>query len=230
MARILTIDTTTKNCSLALSENGLVLESIDHNEGEFSHSEKLHVFIEEICIKANVKLKEIDAIAISKGPGSYTGLRIGVSAAKGLCFGLDIPLISIETLEVLCRTYALTHTLNENDILIPMLDARRMEVYTAVFDARFTKLKKTEALILTADSYREFIKKASCHFIGDGAEKSERLYQGVNSFFAPNTYPCSKAVAQLVEHKYKIKDFEDVAYFEPYYLKDFVDGKKTKSL
>lgn len=228
MALILTLDTATKNCSLALSKNGFVLESIDHNEGSFSHSEKLHVFIEEICTKASIKLKDIDAIAISKGPGSYTGLRIGVSAAKGLCFGLNIPLISVETLEVLCRTYALSHTINENDILIPMLDARRMEVYTAVFDARFNKLKKTEALILSTDSYNEFLASSTCHFIGDGAEKSEILYQGANSVFAPNTYPYSKAIAKLVEHKYLQKDFEDVAYFEPYYLKDFVDGKKSK--
>ena len=145
MALILTLDTATKNCSLALCDNGIILESIDHNKGSFSHSEKLHIFIEELFTNTGKKLSELDAVAVSKGPGSYTGLRIGVSTAKGLCFGLDIPLISVETLEVLSRTFLSEHSVNENDILIPMIDARRMEVYTAIFNTRFTKLEETKA-------------------------------------------------------------------------------------
>ncbi|MDA8895315.1 tRNA (adenosine(37)-N6)-threonylcarbamoyltransferase complex dimerization subunit type 1 TsaB [Flavobacteriales bacterium] len=227
MALILTLDTATKNCSLALCDNGIILESIDHNKGSFSHSEKLHVFIEELFTNTGKKLSELDAVAVSKGPGSYTGLRIGVSTAKGLCFGLGIPLISVETLEVLTRTFLLEHSVNENDILIPMIDARRMEVYTAIFNTRFTKLEETKALILEPTSFDQFLETSACHFIGDGAEKSSNLYQGEHQFFYPEIYPSSKAVAKLVELKYQSKEFEDVAYFEPYYLKDFVDGKKT---
>jgi len=228
MALILTLDTATKNCSVALSENGILLESVDYNEGDFSHSEKLHVFMEELCNKAGKKLQEIEAIAVSKGPGSYTGLRIGVSAAKGLCFGLDIPLISVETLEVLCRTYVLDNNVNNTDLLIPMLDARRMEVYTAVYNTKFCKIMDTEALILEPNSYDEFLNQTHCHFIGDGAEKSKNLYQGENTSFSPTTFPAARAIVELIEQKYQNKQFEDVAYFEPYYLKDFVDGKKNK--
>ena len=230
MALILTLDTATKSCSLALSENGIVLESIDYNEGTFSHSEKLHLFIEDLCAKAKKSLSNLDAITVSKGPGSYTGLRIGVSSAKGLCYGLDIPLISVETLEVLCRTYVLENKVNTTDLLIPMLDARRMEVYTAVFDTKFLKIKDTEALILKPNSYEKFLKMTHCHFIGDGAEKSKNLYQGENTSFSPTTFPSARAIAELVEQKFQNKDFEDVAYFEPYYLKDFVDGKKNKKV
>lgn len=230
MAFILTLDTATKNCSVALSENGILLESVDYNEGDFSHAEKLHLFMEELCNKAGKKLQEIEAVAVSKGPGSYTGLRIGVSAAKGLCFGLEIPLISVETLEVLCRTYLVENKVNNTDLLIPMLDARRMEVYTAVFDTKFSKIKNTEALILEPHSYDEFLNQAHCHFIGDGAEKSVSLYDRENTSFSPSSYPAARAIVELVEQKYQNKQFEDVAYFEPYYLKDFVDGKKKKSV
>lgn len=230
MALILTLDTATKSCSIALSENGIILESVDYNEGNFSHSEKLHLFIEGVCVKAGKKLNELDAIAVSKGPGSYTGLRIGVSAAKGLCFGLDIPLISVETLEVLCRTYLLENKINNTDLLIPMLDARRMEVYTAVFNSEITKIKDTEALILEENSFDKFLNQAHCHFIGDGAEKSKILYSRENTSFSPCTYPAAKSVAKLVETKFQNQQFEDVAYFEPYYLKDFVDGKKNKAV
>ena len=227
MALILTLDTATKNCSVSLSENGIVLESVDYNEGSFSHSEKLHVFIEELCKKANRKLQMLDAIAVSKGPGSYTGLRIGVSTAKGLCYGLDIPLISVETLEVLCRTYLLENKVTNTDLLVPMLDARRMEVYTAVFDTKLLKIKDTVALILEPNSYEEFLNQAHCHFIGDGAEKSKDLYQGKNTSFSPTTFPSARSIVKLVEQKYQNNNFEDVAYFEPYYLKDFLDGKKN---
>ena len=230
MALILTLETASKSCSLALSENGIVLESIDYNEGTFSHSEKLHLFIEDLCAKAKKSLSNLDAIAVSKGPGSYTGLRIGVSSAKGLCYGLDIPLISVETLEVLCRTYVLENKVNPTDLLIPMLDARRMEVYTAVFDTNFLKIKDTEALILEPNSYEKFLNMTHCHFIGDGAEKSKDLYQGENTSFSPITFPSARAIAELVEQKFQSTDFEDVAYFEPYYLKDFVDGKKNKKV
>ena len=226
MALILILETATKNCSLALSENGKVLESIDFNNGNYSHSEKLHVFIEEIFAICDRKLQELKAVAISKGPGSYTGLRIGVSAAKGLCFGLNIPLISFETLEVLARTYCSKNDVAQDDLLIPMIDARRMEVYTAIFNNQFNKIKDTEALVLQEDSFNKFLTTNTCHFIGDGSKKSEILYKRENTIFTPTIYPYAKIMAQCVYKAYLEKIFEDTAYFEPYYLKDFVDGKK----
>lgn len=226
MALILILETATKNCSIALTENGTLINSIDFNDGHFSHAEKLHVFIEEVCEKSVKKLNDLDAIAISKGPGSYTGLRIGVSAAKGLCYGLDIPLISLETLDILSRTYASANEIGEEDRIIPMIDARRMEVYTAVFDAKFKKIKDTEALILKENSFDEFLNKSVCHFIGDGAGKSKELYAKENSKFESSLYPSAAAVAKLAQIAYDKGEFENVAYFEPYYLKDFVDGKK----
>lgn len=229
MALILVIETATKNCSLALCENGITLESVDYNDGNFSHAEKLHVLIEEILFKSFREFKDLNAIAVSKGPGSYTGLRIGVSACKGLCYGLNIPLIAIETLEILARTYLEENEIAEQDLLIPMIDARRMEVYTAVFDSQFIKIKGTEALILQKNSFDEFIRKSSCHFIGDGAEKSELLFKRKNTKFTPTIYPSAKVMAQSVEQAFIEQKFEDTAYFEPYYLKDFVDGKKNKN-
>ena len=229
MALILVIETATKNCSLALCENGITKESIDYNDGNFSHAEKLHVFIEEILSKSDRKFKDLNAIAVSKGPGSYTGLRIGVSACKGLCYGLNIPLISIETLEILARTYLVENRIAEQDLLIPMIDARRMEVYTAIFDNNLNKIKDTEALVLQNHSFDEFINKSSCHFIGDGAEKSEHLFKRENTKFTPSIYPSAKVMAKFVDQAFKAQKFEDTAYFEPYYLKDFVDGKKNKN-
>lgn len=227
MPLILILDTATKNCSVALTENGSVLESIDYNTGGFSHAEKLHLFIEEVCHRANKTLKDIDAVAISKGPGSYTGLRIGVSAAKGLCYGLDIPLISLETLEILTRTFCNETEVNENDLLIPMTDARRMEVYTATYSAQFKKVKDTEALVLEKESFDKELAQNICHFFGDGAAKSATLFKRENSTFTPNIYPKAKSMAEVVNLKFTNSEFEDVAYFEPYYLKDFVDGKKN---
>ena len=229
MALILVIETATKNCSLALCENGITIKSIDYNDGDFSHAEKLHVFIEELLSKSDREFKDLNAVAVSKGPGSYTGLRIGVSACKGLCYGLNIPLIAIETLEVLARTYLEEHEIAEQDLLIPMIDARRMEVYTAIFDKTLNKIKETEAHILQNNSFDEFINKSSCHFIGDGAEKSELLFKRDNTKFTPNIYPSAKVMAQIVEQAFIAQKFEDTAYFEPYYLKDFVDGKKNKN-
>ena len=142
--------------------------------------------------------------------------------------GLDIPLISLDTLEILSRTYWLENKVEQNDILIPMLDARRMEVYTAIFDTEFNKIKDTEALILQEDSFDVVLATNKCHFFGDGAEKSESLYKRTNSTFSPETYPSAKTVAEIVYKAYLEKSFEDTAYFEPYYLKDFLDGKKTK--
>jgi len=219
MATILCIETATTNCSVAISVTGKVVALQEDNNNQYSHAEKLHLFIEEVLKKASIKKSELQAIAVSKGPGSYTGLRIGVSAAKGLCFALDIPLISISTLE------ALSYQVKESDgLIVPMLDARRMEVYASVFSSSKIIIRKTEAKILNESSFTEYLKKGKAYFIGDGVDKFKNICHHKNAVFIENKLPSAKQMGFLAENKYKKSDIEDVAYFEPYYLKDFVTG------
>ncbi len=219
MAIILCLETSTTNCSVAVSVDGKIVISRERNEKKYSHSEKLHIFIEEVLSEAKIEKSRLDAIVIGKGPGSYTGLRIGVSAAKGLCFALDIPLIALSTLEILAQQAKI-----ETGFIIPMLDARRMEVYSAVFSAEGKQLRKTEAEILSPNSFKDYLKEGKCVFIGDGASKFKTLCDHKNSLFIEDAFPSSLNMAALAEAKYKISDTEDVAYFEPYYLKNFVLG------
>lgn len=223
MATILCLETATTNCSVALSVNGSVLAFKEDNPNNkstkgFSHAEKLHIYIEEVLKESNIHKEQLDAIAVSKGPGSYTGLRIGVSAAKGLCFALDLPLISINTL----RSLMLKVT-SKSIYIIPMLDARRMEVYSAIF-SEGKEIRKTEAQILTEDSFSDYLEKGKCVFIGDGAEKFSGICKHPNADFVTNALPSAKEMAKLSEEKFNRNDFKSVAYFEPYYLKDFVAG------
>ncbi len=220
MTHILSIETATTNCSVSVSKNGELISLVEENEVSYSHSEKLHIFIKKALEKASLSLSNLDAIAVSKGPGSYTGLRIGVSAAKGLCFSLDKPLLSIPTLE------SLTHqTKIEKGYLVPMLDARRMEVYTAVFDRNYHQVEKTKAEVVTENSFQEFLEKDRVYFFGDGAEKCKAIITHKNAYFlAANSFPSAKEMGALAFTKYNNQDFEDVAYFEPFYLKDFMIG------
>ncbi|PHS63453.1 MAG: tRNA (adenosine(37)-N6)-threonylcarbamoyltransferase complex dimerization subunit type 1 TsaB [Flavobacterium sp.] len=219
MATILCLETATTNCSVSISVNGKTVALEEINNNQYSHAEKLHLFIETVLEKAGILKSELDAIAVSKGPGSYTGLRIGVSSAKGLCFALDIPLISTPTLE------SLSHQVNIDDgILIPMLDARRMEVYSVVFSSDYKELRQTEAQILDENSFAEYLEKTNVYFIGDGVEKFKNICQHPNAIFVENKFPSANQMGFLAEAKYKKSDIEDVAYFEPYYLKDFVAG------
>ncbi len=217
MASILCIETATTNCSIALSVNGSVAVLIEDNSKQFSHAERLHTFIEEVLVEAKISKNSLDAIAVSKGPGSYTGLRIGVSAAKGLCFALDIPLISIPTLESL----ALQAKPNKG-MIVSMLDARRMEVYSAVFSSEGNQIRETQAEILTENSFTQYLEEESVLFIGSGVEKFEPICQHKNAIFLNDKLPSAYQMAELAEAKYKISDIENVAYFEPYYLKDFI--------
>ena len=217
MILILNIETATKNCSVSLAENGNIIALKELNDGNYSHAEKLHVFIDDVLKTSNKSIDEVDAIAISKGPGSYTGLRIGVSAAKGLCFALNKPLISILTLE------ALAHQVNSNDgVIVAMLDARRMEVYSAIFDSNYNQIRETEAQILDDNAFAEYLEKGKVYFIGDGVEKTKDLIKHNNAVFIEEKLPSANEMASLSYNKYKISDMDDVAYFEPYYLKDFV--------
>lgn len=221
MGIILNIETATKNCSVSISNGAEVISIRELNEGQFSHAEKLHSFIVEVLDTAGLSMKDLNAVAVSKGPGSYTGLRIGVSTAKGICFALDIPLISVSTLKCL----ALQIQDEAIDFVIPLLDARRMEVYSAVFDNAHTQVRDTEAEIIDDNSFMAFLEKGKVCFLGDGAEKCKETIGHINATFIDNRYPSAQQMAILADDKYKAKAFEDLAYFEPFYLKDFVAGK-----
>ena len=219
MPNILCLETSSTNCSVAIATDAGMLAIKEDKSNNYSHAEKLHVYIEEVLKENQLKASELDAIAISKGPGSYTGLRIGVSAAKGLCFSLDIPLISISTLRSLAR-----QIVDEDALIIPLLDARRMEVYSAVFNQDYEQLRETRAEILEADIYTEYLEKGKVVFIGSGVEKFKAICNHPNAVFKEGNLPSAKEMCLPALDKYKISDTEDVAYFEPYYLKDFKAG------
>ena len=217
MAYILNIETSTTNCSVALSKNGKVIGLKEDNSLDYSHAERLHIYIDEVLKTAQISKNQLNAIAISKGPGSYTGLRIGVSAAKGLCFALNIPLISVPTLE------ALAHQIeNPKGTIVAMLDARRMEVYSAIYDVQHNLVRSTVAEVLNPESYQELLELSSVYFIGNGVQKTKAIITHKNAQFVDNKLPSAKQMCALSFDRFKTKDFEDVAYFEPFYLKDFI--------
>ncbi len=220
---ILNIETSTTNCSVSLSKEGETLVLKEDNNNKYSHAERLHSYIDEVLIKSKIKFSDLDAIAVSKGPGSYTGLRIGVSAAKGLCFAIDKPLISVATLEALAHQIKI-----EEGFIVPMLDARRMEVYSAIFDLNYKQIRETQAQILEEQSFKDYLEEGKVYFIGNGVEKTKTLISHPNAIFVDNKLPSANEMSLLANNKYKKNDTEDVAYFEPYYLKDFV-ALKSKS-
>ena len=220
---ILNIETSTKACSVALFKNEELVLFKESNTDNFSHSEKLLNFISEIIETSPINLSALDGVAISMGPGSYTGLRIGVSTAKGLCYGLDIPLISISTLKAM--TFGVIPK-QKADLYCPMIDARRMEVYSAIFDANNNQIRDIQADIIDSTSYKKELEKTVA-FFGDGSEKVKEIIQNKNAIFISNFYPSAKYMGFLSYQKYLESDFEDLAYFEPFYLKDFVAGKKS---
>lgn len=223
MAVILNLETASTNCSVSVARKGKMLACKEHNSASYSHSEQLHVFIREVLEGTSLSLVDLDAIAVSKGPGSYTGLRIGVSAAKGLCYALDIPLIATPTLKCLALQKAI-----KSGYIVPVLDARRMEVYASVFDARYKELQPTRAVIINEDSFLEYAEQGNVYLVGSGAAKCSEVLTHPNFNFDPSLVPSSKNMCQISYERYKANDFEDVAYFEPYYLKDFILPKKKK--
>ena len=227
MAIILNIETSTKNCSVSVANNGEVIALKELNNGNYSHAEVLHPYILDVLEEANITTNNIDAVAVSKGPGSYTGLRIGVSAAKGLCFAFDKPLIAINTLKSLASSIQ-----QENGVVVPMLDARRMEVYASVFDVKNNELREIKAEIIDSNSFSEYLEKSKVYFLGDGAQKCKEIITHKNAVFIDDKFPSAKEMASLSYNKYKKNDIEDVAYFEPFYLKDFVviPEKKKKPI
>lgn len=224
MALILSIESATKNCSVALAADGEVISLKEIHEEKFSHAEKLHSFILEVMASADRKLAEIDAVAVSKGPGSYTGLRIGVSTAKGLCYALDKPLVSVPTLESLARQVEIA----DGGVIVPLLDARRMEVYSAVYNQEYAEIRETRAEIMEEGSFSDYLDEQSVCFLGDGAAKTQEVIKHPNAVFIKDRYPSAREMAHIAERKVSDKQFEDLAYFEPFYLKDFVAGKPKR--
>lgn len=219
MSLILNLETATKNCSVALAKDGKTIACKEIAAQNFSHAEKLHVFIEEILSENNIQFSDLNAIAVSQGPGSYTGLRIGVSSAKGLCYALNIPLIAIDTLQLLAKQITI-----ENGIILPMIDARRMEVFSAFYDKNHIQIRTTQAEIIDESSYQEI--SGTIHLVGDGIEKFKNTLTDEKFIFHSDAvFPSAKEMSELSYDKFKIKDFVDVAYFEPFYLKDFVLSK-----
>tara|TARA_R110000796_G_scaffold41772_4_gene103626 strand:- start:238187 stop:238858 length:672 start_codon:yes stop_codon:yes gene_type:complete len=223
MAILLNLETATTNCSVSVAKDGELVLLKELDSANYSHAEQLHVFIEDVLKEASISLHQINGIAVSKGPGSYTGLRIGVSAAKGLCFSLDVPLISVPTLESMAQQ---SKKSNYN-FIIPVLDARRMEVYSTVFDTDLNEIRETKAEIINEESFLEFAEKGTVLILGSGAEKCKEVLKNKNFNFDTTSVPSAKEMAILSYKKFKENDFENIAYFEPYYLKDFILQKKA---
>ncbi len=227
MALILNIETSGRACSVALGKDGNLIALKESVEENYSHFENLTAYIHDVFNQANLKIKDIDAVSVSKGPGSYTGLRIGVSAAKGICFALDKPLIGVETLRGMARSQ-MKYFPEKSFLLCPMLDARRMEVYCAVYNPSLVEIKKTTAEIIDENSFEDILLKNVILFFGDGAEKCKKfLGENPNAKFLDFVFPSARNLISLSEELFNSKKFEDVAYFEPFYLKDFVGTKSV---
>lgn len=225
MALILQIETATTSCSVALSIDGNTIAVKELNERNV-HASSVTLFIEDVMKAGNYFMKDLDAVSVSMGPGSYTGLRIGVSTAKGLCYALDIPLISVNTL--MSMTSKMQEQYQTREVLFcPMIDARRMEVYTAVFDKTLNELQPVEARIIDNDSFAGLLNQNIVVFFGDGAQKcKDILGANPNAVFAGDFINSASDMSKLAFQKFGLKQFENVAYFEPYYLKDFIAGGK----
>ena len=219
MAYILNIETSTTNCSVSLFNDLELIDCIEENTQDYSHSKSLHVFIDSVLKNSKLKPKDLSAISVSKGPGSYTGLRIGVASAKGLCFALDIPLISIETLKIL------SENISNKGIVIPCLDARRMEVYSAVFNNKNERIRDTRAEILNEDSFNKYLSIDEVYFIGNANKKIKEIIAHKNARFIDDVLPSSRQMGALSFNKFKNNQFEDLNNFEPLYLKDFIGTK-----
>ena len=222
MTRIRCLEPASTNCSVALSEDGSVAAFKEDNGRNYSHSESLHVFIEEMLQQAGVSLAQLDGVAVSKGPGSYTGLRIGVSAAKGLCFSLDIPLIAIPTLDNLAMQ------IETEGLIVPMLDARRMEVYAEIFNAQFETLFPQQPVLLEEFDFDVWLDQKRCFFFGDGSDKARQIITHPNARFINGIVPSANDIGVLAWQKFEREENVDVAYFEPEYLKEFQATKPKK--
>jgi len=223
--KILYLETSSRNCSVAVSDNEKLLCVCEEVSENYKQSESLHTYVEWALEGAGISLKDIEAVSLGKGPGSYTGLRIGAASAKGFCYGLKVPLVAVNSLESMIEPF-----LGDNyDYIVPLVDARRMEVYTAVYDGHTGKeLSETEAKILDETSFEDFRDKKVL-FVGDGAKKAREILNLPDAGFNENVYPSSQYLIRKTVKKIENREFEDIAYFEPFYLKDFHGVKKKKS-
>lgn len=222
MALILNIESSTTACSVALSRDGLLLDMEEVNDG-YTHAEKLAPFVNDLLQRNGLEPGALDAVAVSMGPGSYTGLRIGVALAKGLCFALSKPLIAVPTLQLMCLHPGVREQLNfyKDLLLCPMLDARRMEVYTAVYDIGLLPVVDVHAKVLDAGSFSDLLEKEGVLFFGPGAEKFKGVTTHASAYFAEDVWPSARQMASLAEMRFTQQQFENLAYFEPFYLKEF---------
>lgn len=216
---ILCIETSTNCCSAAITINGEA-QAIRANLTGANHASELPVFVEELMSEARAKHWNIDAVALSQGPGSYTGLRIGASLAKGLCYGLNIPLIPVDTLQILCAATVTEH-IPQNALLCPMLDARRMEVYTSLYTRECARTMDIEAKIIDEHAFQTELKEQPIYFFGNGAGKCQELIQSHNAYFMEGILPQAQYMGALAEHLPQL-DIKQVAYYEPFYLKEFI--------
>ena len=228
---ILCLETATPSCSVALVHNGEVLACEEDPKGQ-NHSEKITLFIDSVMKKAGISYDQLDAVAVSMGPGSYTGLRIGVSTAKGICYAVSKPLIAMETLEAMAYggkvVISSERSERRNLLLIPAIDARRMEVYAAIFDENVNKIKDTEAVIIDGNSFADLKKDHHLYLFGDGADKCAEIFANDDKITVIKDFYCSaKYMNTIAQQKFNNSEFVDVAYFEPFYLKDFVPGTPT---
>lgn len=227
MALILNIDTSTSVCSVALAKEGEVIAIKENNEG-LNHSVLLGTYIDEILRANQLDAHQLDAVAISMGPGSYTGLRIGVSMAKGLCFGAGKPLIAVSTLQALALS--VSSRLNEDALYCPMIDARRMEVYTACFDQKNNVILSTRAEIIDKNSFAALLAENQIYFFGNGSDKIKETLTSPQAHFIEEVETSARHIASLAEQQFLQQQFADVAYFEPFYLKDFIATTPKKKV
>ena len=218
MSKILNIETSTTVCSVSISENG-TCKCFRENFNGNNHSELIGVFVQEVLAEASFQPKDLDAVALSIGPGSYTGLRIGTSFAKGLCYGCDLKLITIPTLKIIAQNAKEKYNIEDDALLCPMIDARRMEVYNCIYDAQLNEVRETQPEIIDENSFAGILKEKKIYFFGNGAEKCKPFITHENAIFLSEVYPLATSMVTLSQAAFEIEDFADVAYFEPFYLK-----------
>ena len=229
MSTILHIETSTDICSVAVSENSQVIFQQEDRSGQ-NHAERLGTMVDEALSFTDNHAIPFDGVAVSCGPGSYTGLRIGVSMAKGICYGRELKLIAVPTLELLCVPVLLREIPEEDALLCPMLDARRMEVYAGIYDRGLKPVREIGADVVDENTYREYLDKRPVYFFGNGAKKCMETINHPNAHLIDGIVPLAKWMQPLAERKFLNEQFEDVAYFVPYYLKDFVAKLHKKLL
>ena len=225
MSIILSIDTSSKNCSVSLSKDGVLISVIEESSESFSHANNLHFFCEKIINKANLNFSDVDAYAFSEGPGSYTGLRIGAAAIKGFSFSFDKPVISISTLKAM----AFAHK-DKNEFLCPVIDSRKGEVYLAIYNSSMKVILEPQSYVISQDSIDKLIQKNRISFFGSGIEKLKKQINHKNASFIDGVFPSSKYLIELAQESYLNKNFVDISNFEPSYLKEFIATKQKKNI